>query len=122
MAGYSPFADRAHNDQLVICKNILKGVVEFPPHFKDRDLQNVILQLLVKDIPKRLGCLKGGAGDIKAHPFFRSVDWERLRRKELVAPWKPVIRNILDTSNFDDYDEKDDVAPFTGEGGWDKDF
>lgn len=39
VAGYSPFADRTHNDQMVICKNILRGVVEFPGHFRDRDVR-----------------------------------------------------------------------------------
>ncbi len=39
VAGYSPFADRAANDQLVICKNITRGVVEFPDHFKDAEVR-----------------------------------------------------------------------------------
>ena len=39
VAGYSPFADRAANDQLVICKNITRGVVDFPEHVKDRDVR-----------------------------------------------------------------------------------
>lgn len=122
VAGYSPFADRERNDQMTICKNILRGVVDFPRHFSDRDLQNVILQLLVKDVSKRLGCMRGGAGDVKAHPFFRTVDWERLRRREVAPPWRPRIANALDTSNFDDYDETDKVAPYTGDQEWDAGF
>jgi serine/threonine protein kinase len=171
VAGYSPFADRAHNDQMVICKNILKGVVDFPSHFRDRDvshrisihretlrswdgspafsalpsglpvptvpppsfvlplfsppslqLQNLILQILVKDVAKRLGCLRGGAADIKAHPFFRSMDWDRLRRRELPAPWRPRLAGALDTSNFDEYDETDKVAPYSGDADWDAGF
>lgn len=85
-------------------------------------LQNVILQLLVKDVSKRLGCMRGGAGDVKAHPFFRAVDWERLRRREVAPPWRPRIANALDTSNFDDYDETDKVAPYTGDQEWDAGF
>lgn len=38
VAGYSPFADRERNDQMTICKNILRGVVDFPRHFSDRDV------------------------------------------------------------------------------------
>lgn len=37
----------------------------------------------MKDIPKRMGCQKGGAGDIKAHRFFRVLDFDDLREKRL---------------------------------------
>ena len=30
VCGYSPFADMASNDQMKICKNILRGTVVFP--------------------------------------------------------------------------------------------
>jgi protein kinase A len=43
----------------------------------------------VKGISKRLGCRRGGAGDVKAHRFFRPVQWDRLLAKELPAPWRP---------------------------------
>ena len=39
VAGYSPFADRVANDQLVICKNITRGVVEFPSHVTDKEVR-----------------------------------------------------------------------------------
>jgi hypothetical protein len=33
--------------------------------------------LLEKDVTKRLGCLKGGARDVKEHPFFAGEFRER---------------------------------------------
>jgi hypothetical protein len=33
-------------------------------------LKELVSLLLEKDIKKRLGCLRGGAGDIKQHKFF----------------------------------------------------
>lgn len=48
VAGYSPFADSVNNDQMVICRNILKGDVEFPAHFKDKDLKDLILRFVVE--------------------------------------------------------------------------
>ena len=39
VAGYSPFSDSAKNDQIVICRNILRGVVEFPAHVRDKDVR-----------------------------------------------------------------------------------
>ena len=105
MAGYSPFADTA-NDQMAICRNILRGELAFPAHVRDRDLRDVITRLLARDASKRLGCLRGGADDVRAHRFFASVDWPALRRRELVSPWKPRLASTLDTSCFDSYAEE----------------
>lgn len=86
-------------------------------------LKDVILKLLVKDIPKRLGCMRGGAGDIKAHKFFRELDWDALRARRIPAPWRPRLSNPLDTSNFDEYEEDDSVEHYRDDGShWDKDF
>lgn len=86
-------------------------------------LQGLILQLLVKDLASRLGCMRGGAKDIKAHRFFGAIDWDKLRRKEIAAPWKPRVRDMLDTSNFDSYDERDKVEPYRDDGSnWDATF
>jgi len=82
-----------------------------------------VLSLLVKDTGKRLGCGREGADEIKAHRFWRSVDWERLRNKELPPPWRPKVTSALDTSHFDDYDESPDETPYTDDGSkWDAAF
>ncbi len=123
VAGYSPFADAENSDQMVICRNILRGEVEFPSHFKDAALRDLILKLLVKDIPRRLGCMRGGAADIKAHKFFREVDWAALFAKRIPAPWRPKLANATDTSHFDEYDEDDTMEPYVDDGShWDRDF
>jgi len=28
-----------------------------------------------------------GAAEIKAHPFFKDVDWEKMSKKEIVPPF-----------------------------------
>jgi serine/threonine protein kinase len=43
VAGYSPFCDAKGNDQMVICRNILKAEPEFPAHVKDKDCKDLIL-------------------------------------------------------------------------------
>jgi hypothetical protein len=86
-------------------------------------LQHIILQLLVKDTSRRFGCGKSGAAEIKNHKFFQGVDWSRLRRKEIRAPWKPKLSNHLDTSNFDEYDEDDKIEPYKDDGSrWEASF
>lgn len=48
----------------------------------------------------RLGA-KEDAKELKAHPFFRDVDWDQLLHKNVIPPFKPVLRSETDTSNFD---------------------
>ena len=36
---------------------------------------------------------------IKAHPFFKGVDWDNLR--DLKPPINPIVKSELDTNNFD---------------------
>ena len=40
----------------------------------------------------------GGADEIKAHPFFRGVDWNTIRQVE--APYIPKLTSITDTRFF----------------------
>lgn len=43
-----------------------------------------------------------GADEIKAHRFFKGINWMKLARKEISAPFKPNIQHELDTNNFSD--------------------
>lgn len=76
---------------------ILQSVsVSSIPHFilgaKDVDLS---FQLLEKDVSIRLGVMGGPEGDIKYHPFFNEVNWDRLEKREVEPPFKPqVVRYI----------------------------
>lgn len=49
------------------------------------------LQLLAKDPAERLGCLGGGASEVKAHPIFRSINFKRLEAGMLQAPFIPDV-------------------------------
>lgn len=56
--------------------------------------QDVIKKLLEKDKKKRLGAV-GDMTEILQHPFFASLNIEKLLKKELVPPYKPVINDDL---------------------------
>lgn len=43
-----------------------------------------------------------GPNEIKAHRFFKGIDWDKLAKKEINAPFKPSIQHQMDTSNFSD--------------------
>jgi serine/threonine kinase 32 len=50
--------------------------------------------LLERDPNRRLGYRPGGGGleDLKAHPWFKGIDWEGLKKKEVVPPFEPDVR------------------------------
>jgi hypothetical protein len=37
---------------------------------------------------------------IKAHPFFASIDWGKLDRREIPPPWVPTVKDATDTRNI----------------------
>lgn len=63
-----------------------------------KDCGSFLAGLLEKDPRKRLGGGKEDAREIKRHPFFKKLSWEKLYRKEIPAPFRPVIRfvNVVD--------------------------
>ncbi|XP_075782835.1 ribosomal protein S6 kinase alpha-5 isoform X2 [Pelodiscus sinensis] len=100
LTGASPFTvDGEKNSQAEISKRILKSEPPYPQEMSAL-AKDVIQRLLMKDPKKRLGCGPGGVGEIKQHPFFQKINWDDLAAKKIPAPFKPVIRDELDVSNF----------------------
>ena len=88
-----------------IYENILKGRVKYPA-FIHPDAQDLLQQLITSDLTKRLGNLHNGSNDIKNHQWFAEVNWERLARKDIEAPYVPPVRGgVGDASQFDIYTE-----------------
>ena len=44
------------------------------PKKMSADLKDLLIKLLSRNPIERLGA-KGGASDIKSHPFFKDIDW-----------------------------------------------
>ena len=49
---------------------------------------------------QRLGAGERDALDVMEHPFFASIDFEKLRRGEIEPPYKPQLRDSDDTTGF----------------------
>jgi protein-serine/threonine kinase len=64
---------------------------------------------LICDVDNRLGRI-GGAHEIKAHSFFRGVQWDGLRR--IRAPFEPRLASNIDTQYFpiDEIPQTDNTA------------
>jgi len=108
IAGIDPFNDE---DPMLIYQKILKGKIKFPSSFPS-NAKSLVKHLLVQDLSKRYGNLKGGVNDIKNHWFFKELDWNALVKYKLKAPYVPNVSGKGDCNNFavsEDSDEDEDV-------------
>jgi len=122
LVGYSPFADESQ-DQMKICKKIVRGRLSWPSWMRDRDAKDIIAKLLVAKVTNRLGCKRGGTKEIMKHKWFSShLDWEAMEQKRLRAPWQPKLKDPFDTSCFPDEYEDEPIAPYSGAQDMFKDF
>ncbi|XP_062945175.1 ribosomal protein S6 kinase alpha-5 isoform X2 [Cynocephalus volans] len=80
-------------------RRILKSEPPYPQEMSAL-AKDLIQRLLMKDPKKRLGCGPRDADEIKEHLFFQKMNWDDLAAKKVPAPFKPVIRDELDVSNF----------------------
>ncbi|KAF5012610.1 hypothetical protein FDECE_1343 [Fusarium decemcellulare] len=112
LCGYTPFWDSG--SPMKIYENILKGKVKYPAYV-NADAQNLLERLITADLTKRLGNLYGGPGDVKNHPWFAEVTWDRLARKDIDAPYTPPVKaGAGDASQFDRYPEDPEKYGQTG--------
>jgi non-specific serine/threonine protein kinase len=73
--------------------NIIHQPLEFPTSpATSSELKDLLRKLLQRDPSQRLGT-RGGAEEVKNHPFFKSVDWALLRWTE--APLAATIAERL---------------------------
>ncbi|ODQ65326.1 Pkinase-domain-containing protein, partial [Nadsonia fulvescens var. elongata DSM 6958] len=100
LTGLPPFYDENIPEMY---RKILEEPLRFPDD-TDREARNILTGLLNRDPLKRLGSGRdggNGAAEIKNHPFFAEIDWNRLMAKKYAAPFKPAVNSAMDTSNFD---------------------
>lgn len=87
IVGCPPFSGNTRRETI---ENIKRGRLPFKHVYMSRTAKHLIYQLLQKDPNQRLGIGRaennGDVEQIKAHPFFKSVDFEKLYRKEITPP------------------------------------
>lgn len=110
LAGYTPFynANRKRNFE-----NIVKAPLRIPGTFSD-EARTLLNGLLCKDPAKRLGSGPTGAQEIMDHPFFAPVDWEKLFKREVSVPFRPIVRGDGEVNNIPEFFKRQDVVDSAG--------
>ncbi|CAK69732.1 unnamed protein product (macronuclear) [Paramecium tetraurelia] len=97
LCGRTPFFSENRNQMF---RNIVESELKFPSTINlSNDCKNLLTALLKKKPHERLGN-KGDAEEIKKHPWFKKIDFQRLLQKEIQAPIIPDLQSATDLSNF----------------------
>lgn len=105
LTGLPPFYDE---DTIEKHRKILFEPLEFPgPNLIPSVAQDVLNKLLNRNPEQRLGTK--GVSEIKSHPFFHGIDWQKVLRRE----YEPVFR----PSYIKEFFREDRDAPIRLFGG-----
>jgi hypothetical protein len=112
LTGAPPFVGRQPRE---IYHRVLHNKLHLPsslgPHARD-----LIKRLLQPQVDERLGC--GGRrpsrhlDELKRHKWFKGIDWDRLRKRDVAPPYVPPSSYEGDSRNYLSFDSNltDDVS------------
>ncbi|CAN4091576.1 unnamed protein product [Withania somnifera] len=100
LVGYPPFYS---DDPMSTCRKIVnwKSHLKFPEEAKLSSEAEDLISKLLCHVTQRLG--SNSADEIKVHPWFRGIDWDRIYHME--AAFIPEVNDELDTQNFEKFEE-----------------
>lgn len=96
MTGKPPFGGGSWSK---IQQNIVHGKLNLP-YFLSPDAKDLLTRLLRKEPRKRLGVGPNDLNIIKKHRFFRKIDWQKLERREMEPPIRPLVTDPALGENF----------------------
>jgi len=96
LTGRLPFQGEDRKDTM---SQILKAKLGMP-QFLSPEAQSLLRALFKRNPANRLGGGANGINDIKNHPFFASIDWDKLMTKKITPPFQPTVV-ADDTFHFD---------------------
>mmetsp|Transcript_15409 Transcript_15409/g.22369 ORF Transcript_15409/g.22369 Transcript_15409/m.22369 type:complete len:344 (+) Transcript_15409:37-1068(+) len=97
LTGLPPFYTR---DREKLFQSIIHGEANYPSYLSEQ-VKDLLSKLFAKDPASRLGSGPTDAQEIKQHPWFADIDWDRMLRKEVPPPFIPTV-NQQGLNNFED--------------------
>ncbi|ESW15852.1 hypothetical protein PHAVU_007G107900 [Phaseolus vulgaris] len=116
LVGYPPFYS---DEPMLTCRKIVnwRNYLKFPEEVKLSAEAKDLISRLLCNVDQRLGTK--GADEIKAHPWFKGIDWDKLY--QMKAAFIPEVNDELDTQNFEKFEEVDNqTQPSSKSGPWRK--
>ena len=104
LVGYAPFCSKHTNE---VCFKVLhfENYLQFPEQVKISNLAKDLIFKLLTYSDMRLG--KNGSEEIKAHPFFKGINWKKIR--DMKPPFIPNLKSDSDVKYFEKFEQ---VQPF----------
>uniref|UniRef100_A0AAQ6AF00 Protein kinase C n=1 Tax=Amphiprion ocellaris TaxID=80972 RepID=A0AAQ6AF00_AMPOC len=93
LVGQSPF----HGDDEDELFESIRMDTPYYPRWINKEAKDLLERLFERDPTRRLGIV----GNIRLHPFFKTINWQALERREVEPPFKPKVKAPNDCSNFD---------------------
>jgi p90 ribosomal S6 kinase len=87
LVGQLPFSSK---DRKTTMNQILRAKLKMP-EFLSTEAQLLLRALFKRNPTNRLGAGPTGVEEIKTHPFFSSINWIKLEKKELSPPFQPTV-------------------------------
>ncbi|XP_067290482.1 ribosomal protein S6 kinase alpha-3 isoform X1 [Pseudorasbora parva] len=97
LTGTLPFQGKDRKETMTM---ILKAKLGMP-QFLSSEAQSLLRSLFKRNPSNRLGAGADGVEEIKRHPFYVTIDWNKLFRREIHPPFKPATGRPDDTFYFD---------------------
>ncbi|KAJ4834288.1 hypothetical protein Tsubulata_028298 [Turnera subulata] len=112
LVGYPPFYS---DDPMSTCRKIVnwRTHLKFPEEAKLSPEAKDLISKLLCNVNQRLGT--NGADEIKAHPFFKGTEWDKLYQME--AAFIPEVNDELDTQNFEKFEESETLTKSSSKSG-----
>ncbi|XP_066051323.1 protein kinase C delta type isoform X4 [Chamaea fasciata] len=93
LIGQSPF----HGDDEDELFESIRVDTPHYPRWITKESKDILEKLFERDPAKRLGV----TGNIREHPFFKTINWTVLEKREADPPFKPKVKSASDYNNFD---------------------
>ncbi|XP_006876099.1 PREDICTED: protein kinase C delta type [Chrysochloris asiatica] len=93
LIGQSPF----HGDDEDELFESIRVDTPHYPRWITKESKDILEKLFEREPSKRLGV----TGHIKIHPFFKTINWTLLEKREVEPPFRPKVKSPGDYSNFD---------------------
>ncbi len=97
LTGLPPFYSK---DREKLFRNIRTGNLKYPSYLS-KEAVELLQGFFKKNADERLGSGVNGLNDIKAHPFFKTIDWVAIYNKKIKPPFMPKLNSEIDTRYID---------------------